>query len=203
MPDILSAEVYARILDADLKNILKKAASGKTLSPAEHARVVAKAAGCDDSTTIAKTIVELATLLGTNRRQIARWQKLKGVPPANPNGSHDVVAWREFVREHGLKAAKVSSEVDFAALKARKTLAEIEEREIKVAIKKGDYVPLSQVRREWMTQVGKARALFDARLLNELPPILVGKDAVAIREETGRVLMEIYETLHAGESCTP
>jgi lysophospholipase L1-like esterase len=203
MTDILSADVYTRILDADLTNILRKSASGKPLSPAEHARVVAKAAGCNDTTTLAKTVVELATLLGTNRRQIARWQKLKGAPPANPNGSHDVVAWREFVRERGLKASNVSSEVDFAALKARKTLAEIEEREIKVAIKKGEYVPLSQVRREWMTQVGKARALFDARFLNELPPILVGKDAVAIRRELERSIFEIYEALHSGGPCTP
>lgn len=203
MADQFPAEAYSKILDVDLRNILKKAASGKPLSPAEHARVVAKAAGCNDSATVAKTVVELATLLGTNRRQIARWQKMKGAPAANPNGSHDVVAWREFVREHGLKAGKVASEVDFAALKARKTLAEIEEREIRVAIKKGDYVAMSLVRREWMTQVGKARALFDARFLNELPPILVGKDAVAVREELERALLEIYETLHSGGNCTP
>ena len=78
---------YAKILDADLRNIIKKAAAGKPLSPSEHARVVARAAGCDDSVTTAKTVVELATLLGTSRRQITRWQKLSGAPQPNANRS--------------------------------------------------------------------------------------------------------------------
>jgi len=194
---------YAKILDADLRNILKKAASGKPLSPSEHARVVARAAGCDDSVTTAKTVVELAGLLGTNRRQIARWQKLSGAPQPNANGSYDVVAWREFVRERGLKAGKASGEVDQAALKSRKLLAEIEDRELRVALKRGDYVLLSDVRREWLTQVGKAVALLRAKFENELPPILSGLDARGIREECATAIDEVCNVLHTGGGTTP
>ena len=198
-----SPEVIAKILDADINNIIRKAAAGKPLTPAEHARVVARAVGCDDSATSAKSVVELATLLGTSRRQVARWQKLDGAPQPAPNGTHDVVAWRRFVREHGLKAGAAPGEVDLVALRARKTLAEIEDRELRVALKKGQYASLELVRQEWHAQVGKARAIFDARLLNELPPILSGKDAYQIRDEIDRVLQEVYETLHSGGSTTP
>lgn len=178
----ISPEVYAKILDADLKNILKKAASGKTLSPAEHTRVVAKAAGCNDSVTTAKTVVELAALLGAGRRQITRWQKLEGAPPAAPNGSYDVVAWREFVRGRGLKAAKVASEVDVAALRARKTLAEIEDRELRVALKKGLYLLKAEVEGEWHRRMALLKNLLYAKMTLELPPLYVGHDAVDIQQ---------------------
>ncbi len=194
---------YAKILDADLRNILKKAASGKPLSPSEHARVVARAAGCDDTVTTAKNVVELATLLGTSRRQITRWQKLSGAPQANANGTHDVVAWREFVRGRGLKSGKAVAEVDQSALKARKLLAEIEERELKVGIKKGEFVLLADVRRDWLTQVGKAIALLRAKFENELPPILSGQDAQGIREECARAIDEVCKVLHTGGGNTP
>lgn len=175
-------EVFTKILDADLNNIIRKAAAGKPLTPAEHARVVARAAGCDDSAGTAKSVVELATLLGTSRRQITRWQKLDGAPQPNPNGSHDVVAWRRFVRERGLKAGNAGGEVDLVALRARKTLAEIEDRELKVALKKGQYVLKAEVEGEWSRRMAVLKNLLYAKLTLELPPLCVGRDAVSIQQ---------------------
>ncbi len=51
------------------------------------------------------------------------------------------------------------------------------------------------VAQEWTTEIGKARALFETRLLNELPPVLVGKGAIKVRSEQERILLEIYETI--------
>jgi len=59
------------------------------------------------------------------------------------------------------------------------------------------------MKQEWTTQVGRTRMLLESRFLNELPPVLVGKDAVTIREELERVLYEAYATLHSGGTCTP
>ncbi len=80
---------------------------------------------------------------------------------------------------------------------------EVEERELKVAIKKGEFVLLEEVRRSWLTQVGKAIALLRAKFESELPPILSGKDAQGIREECARAIDEVCRTLHTAEGAAP
>jgi len=199
----ITPEMAEKILAKDYANIVKKVSEGKPLSKAERDLIRAKADSiADDSVTIAKDLTELADLLGVSRQTLYAWKKLDGAPDANANGSHSVIAWRQFVKTQGLHPGKGATDKQ-DALKARKLLAEVEQRELRTALLKGEYVPLEQVRLEWTTCVGKARALFEARFLNELPPVLVGKDAIAIREELDRVLMEVYATLHNGGKTTP
>lgn len=197
----VTTDMAERILDADFKNIVKKVAGGKTLTVAERARVQARASGCTDSTAYAKTVVELANLLGVTRRTIGTWQKLDGAPKPLPNGDFPVSEWREFVRVRGLKTNQPTT-TNEEALKARKLLAEVEERELKVGIKKGEFVLLAEVRRDWLTQVGKAIALLRAKFENELPPILSGQDAQGIREECARAIDEVCKVLHTGGGNT-
>jgi len=197
----VTSDMAERILDADFKNIIKKVAGGKTLTVAERARVQARASGCTDSTAYAKTVVELGNLLGVTRRTIATWQKLDGAPKTLPNGDFPVADWREFVRMRGLKTTQPKS-TNEDALKARKLLAEVEERELKVGIRKGEFVLLADVRRDWLTQVGKAVALLRAKFENELPPILSGQDAQGIREECARAIDEVCKVLHTGGGNT-
>jgi hypothetical protein len=119
----------------------------------------------------------LATLLEVSVRTINRWRKLEGSPQALPDGSLSLVEWREFARVRNLKR-QPSPEVE--QLRARKLLAEVEERELKVAVKKGEFVRFDEVRTSWVARVGKAIALLRAKFENELPPILSGKDAQGI-----------------------
>ena len=191
-----------RILDADFRNLVKKVAAGKPLSVAERAHIQARAAGCTDSVVFAKNSTDLASLLGVTRRTLNTWKKMEGAPRATSNGSFLVAEWREFVRARGLKTNQpvITSE---DALKARKLLAEVEEREIKVGIRKGAFVLLADVRQEWLTQVGKAVALLRAKFENELPPILSGKDAQGIREECARAIDEVCNVLHTQTPNTP
>lgn len=200
--DQFAPDVAEKILGLDYRNIIKKVAAGKTLNASERARVQARASGCTDSVAYAKTVVELAGLLGVTRRTISSWQKLEGAPRATSNGSFLVAEWREFVRARGLKTNQpvITSE---DALKARKLLAEVEEREIKVGIRKGAFVLLADVRQEWLTQVGKAVALLRAKFESELPPILSGKDAQGIREECARAIDEVCNVLHTQTPNTP
>jgi len=200
--DGIAPEVAERILDRDFRNIVKKVTAGKTLTVAERARVQARAAGCTDSVAYAKTVLELSNLLGVTRRTIATWQKLEGAPKALTNGSFPVAEWREFVRVRGLKTNKPAT-TNEEALKARKLLAEVEERELRVAVKKGEYIILADVRQDWLTQVGKAISLMRAKFENELPPILSGRDAQGIREECARAIDEVCNVLHNGEATTP
>lgn len=198
--DSITPDMAEKILAKDYANIVKKVTEGKPLTKVERDLIKAKADGCDDSVIFVKTWDELAKLLGVTVRTVNRWRKIEGAPEARADGNIPVIEWRQFVRERELKSG---GDARTEALKARKLLAEVEQREIKTAIMKGEYVPLEQVKLEWTTQVGRTRSLLEARFLNELPPVLVGKDAVTIREELERVLLEAYSTLHSGGTCTP
>lgn len=199
MSEPISQSTADIILDADFKNIVQKVKDGKTLTNSERARVQARAAGSSEELAYAHTVVELAAALGVTRRTLSTWRKMDGAPKPAANGTHDIAAWRDFVNTHGLKGAVDGSERNVDALKARKLLAEVEERELKVAVKKGEFVRVEDVRQSWHTLVGKAISLMRAKFENELPPILSGLDAQGIREENSRAIDEVCQTLHDGE----
>jgi hypothetical protein len=191
----LAPEVAEKILDADFQNVVRKVAAGKPLTVAERSRIEARAAGRQETLAYAKTLVELAAVLGVTRRTLTGWQKMEGSPKALSNGMWPVADWREFVRVRGLKASKtpVGNE---EALKARKLLAEVEERELRIAVKKGEYVPLNQVRTEWIGLVAQATSILRAKFENELPPILSGLDATGIQRECRQAIDEVLRSLH-------
>lgn len=192
----ISAELAGKILDADFQNIVKKVAAGKPLTVAERARIEARAAGSTDTTAYAKTLVEPASLLGVTRRTLTAWQKMEGAPKPLSNGMWSVADWREFVRLRGFKGTTKTAPHNEEALKARKLLAEVEEREIKVAIKKGDYIRVEDVRSEWIGLVAQATAILRAKFENELPPVLSGLDATGIQAECRKAIDEVLRALH-------
>ena len=193
----LSPDIAGKILDADFQNIVKKVAAGKPLTVAERARIESRAAGSEESLAYAKTLVELAAVLGVTRRTLNTWQKMEGSPKPLSNGLWPVADWREFVRMRGLKAGKapVGNE---EALKARKLLAEVEERELRIAVKKGEYVALTKVREEWIGLVAQATSILRAKFESELPPVLSGLDATGIQKECRRAIDEVLQVLHQG-----
>ncbi len=201
----ITPEVAERILAKDYTNIVKKVTEGKPLSKAERELIQAKAESvADTSITIAKDVTELASILGVSRQTLYAWRKLEGAPAPASNGTHSVIAWRQFIRQSDLHGSSGKLTVErHEALKARKLLAEVEQREIRTAILKGEYVSLDEVRLTWTTQVGKAIALMRAKFESELPPILSGLDAIAIQRECAAAIDEVCETLHSGGSCTP
>lgn len=178
-----------KVLDKEFENLIRKVASGKTLTAAERARIEARAAGSQDSTAYAKNLVELAQLLGVTRRTLTTWRKQTGAPKPEANGQHDVAAWREFVRSRGLKGGGEPVH-NQEALKARKLLAEIEERELRLAIRRGDYLHKEDVRKAVLEGLARLFAILHKRLEDELPPLSCGKDAVGIREENAKALDE-------------
>jgi hypothetical protein len=196
-PKELSPDIAGRILDADFQNIVKKVAAGKPLTVAERARIESRAAGSVETMAYTKTLVELAAVLGVSRRTLSTWQKLEGAPKALSNGMWPVADWREFVRLRGLNAGRVPVGNE-EALKARKLLAEVEERELRIAVKKGEYVPLTKVREEWIGLVAQASSIMRAKFENELPPVLSGLDATGIQRECRRAIDEVLRCLHEG-----
>lgn len=193
--DGITTEAAEKVLQADLHNLVKKVAAGKPLTVAERARIESRAAGSVETLAYAKTLVELAAVLGVTRRTLSTWQKMDGAPKPLSNGLWPVADWREFVRMRGLKAGKtpVGNE---EALKARKLLAEVEERELRIAVKKGEYVPLTKVREEWIGLVAQATSVLRAKFENELPPVLSGLDATGIQAECRKAIDEVLRCLH-------
>ncbi len=191
----LDPEAAEKILQADLQNLIRKVAAGKPLTVAERARIESRAAGSVETLAYAKTLVELAAVLGVSRRTLSTWQKMEGAPKPLSNGLWPVADWREFVRLRGLNAGRtpVGNE---EALKARKLLAEVEERELRIAVKKGEYVALFKVREEWIGLVAQATSILRAKFENELPPVLSGLDATGIQRECRRAIDEVLRCLH-------
>ena len=196
-PKELSPDVAGKILDADFQNVVRKVAAGKPLTVAERTRIESRAAGSVETLAYAKTLVELAAVLGVTRRTLTTWQKIEGSPKPLSNGLWPVADWREFVRLRGLKAGKVPAGNE-EALKARKLLAEVEERELRIAVKKGEYVPLTKVREEWIGLVAQATSILRAKFESELPPVLSGLDATGIQRECRRAIDEVLLCLHEG-----
>jgi len=200
MSNFITPEQAEKILSADFRNVAKKVAEGKTLTAAERELIKTKAAVCDDASFTVKGYDELADLLGVSVRTVNRWRKLEGAPQADSDGGLPLVDLRQFVKARNLKG-QASPHIE--ALKARKLLAEVEDRELKVAIKRGEFVRIDEVRSAWLTQVGKAVALLRAKFENELPPILSGQDAQGIREECAEAIDEVCNVLHSEGKTTP
>ena len=175
----ITPEMASRVLEANWKNVVKKVSAGRTLNASELAVLRARAAGSQETVTQAKDIAELARVLGVTRQTLYSWRKMADAPKPSSNGTHDIVAWRGFIESHDLKAGIAP---DAEALKARKLLAEIEDRELKVALKKGLYVFKADVEAQWSERFAVLKNSLYAKLTLELPPLSVGKDAVAIQQ---------------------
>ena len=196
-----------------IKQAISKVKSKKTLTKAEVdlLQSIAYSPGQKGDLTIteAKTVVDLAAALGVCRRTIGNWRKLEGAPEPKPNGSHDVIAWRKFMHEKRLDGTEPGDE---EGLKIRKLMAEIHEKEFRLAIRKGEYIRKDLVREAWLSRCGRVVNLLRSKFEKEMPPILAGKDAPSIQEALAKAIDEVLMALHDGtgadsgsnkESLTP
>ena len=193
----LPPDVARKLLNKDLANLVKRVQHGGKLSRNERSMLqnLATASGENAGPTHVPNMVELAAVLGVSRQSLNQWKKRKDAPKPAANGLHEVAQWREFMKRHDLKGSTAVVDEE-TALRARKLLAEVEERELKVAVRKGQYVSIEEVRLEWTSLVGKATALLRNKFENELPPILSGLDATAIQEECRNAIDEVLAILH-------
>lgn len=199
----LSQDQADKILAADFRNLVNKVRKGRTLTPAERALIKSKAAGEPElEITEAHTIVELAAALGVTRRTITNWRKMEGSPVPKANGMHDVEAWREFMRAQHLNGEVGENE---ESLKYRKLLAEVEEREFRLAVKRAEYISKDTVRQAWLGRAGRVTALMRSTFEKELPPLLVGKDAPEIQLVLSKAIDAFLNELHEDKegSLTP
>lgn len=195
----IPADLARKLLSKDFANLIQRVQRGGKLSRTERSMLQNMAAGSapEAGPLFVKNFVELADVLGVTRQSLNKWKKLSDAPESKANGLHEVAAWREFMRRHDFHSSNPATDEE-TALRARKLLAEVEERELKVAVRKGLYVTIEEVRHTWTTQIGRATALLRNKFESELPPILSGLDATGIQEECRKAIDEVLTILHEG-----
>jgi hypothetical protein len=96
-------------------------------------------------------------------------------------------------------ASRKEQLMDSDRLHARKLFAEVEERELRVLVRKGRHVPIDSVRERCFFQIVQANYLLRNKLENYLPPQLVGRDEVDIRNEMARVVYKYIAIMNSGD----
>lgn len=201
MDTSLPPDLARKLLNKDLANLVQRVQKGGKLTRAERAmlqNVASSTVGGEKlGPAFARNYVDLAEVLGVTRQSLTTWRKRKDAPTPAANGLHDVAAWRDFMQRHDLKGASPAADEE-TALRARKLLAEVEDRELKVAVKKALYVSIEEVSLEWARVAGRVTSLLRNKFENELPPILSGLDATGIQEENRRAIDEVLTLLNQG-----
>ncbi len=196
--DAVSPDIAKKLLTRDFANLVGRVQKGGKLTRTERAMLQSMATGSGPAPTTAASYVELAAALGVARQSLYAWKKRKDAPKPAANGLHDVAAWNEFMRRNDLKGGEAMQQPGDieSSLKARKLLAEVEERELRLGIRRGDYVAVEEVRQIWTEFVAQATSMLRKKFEQELPPILSGLDATGIQEEARRAIDEVLSILH-------
>jgi hypothetical protein len=198
----VSPDIAKKLLSRDFANLVGRVQKGGKLTRTERSMLQSMATGTGAAPTTATNYVELAAILGITRQSVNTWKKRKDAPKPAANGLHDVAAWREFMRRNELKGGDVpthdAADIE-TSLKARKLLAEVEERELRLGIKRGDFVAVEEVRQAWTELVAQAASMLRKKFEQELPPILLGLDATGVQEEARAAIDEVLTILHQGE----
>ncbi len=200
--DSVAPDIARKLLSRDFANLVSRVQKGGKLTRAERAMLQSMATGTGPAPATAASYVELAAVLGVTRQSVAAWKKRKDAPKPAANGLHDVAAWTEFMRRNDLKGGDPNPQPGDieSSLKARKLLAEVEERELRVGVRRGEFVAVEDVRLMWTESVARATAMLRKKFEQELPPILSGLDATGIQEEARRAIDEVLTVLHQGDT---
>ena len=188
--DPLSPDIARKLLSRDLANLAQRIQRGEKLSKAERVMLQNMAAKAGETPAVAGDFSELARILQISRRTMNRWRKHPDAPPPGANGFEEVKPWQDFKERNNLKGDAPATPLE-ESLKARKMLAEVEERELRLGVKKREYVGYDEVREVWNRNSTKAKDLLRNKFEMELPPILSGLDAVAIQEECRKAIDEV------------
>ena len=137
-------KIAEKILEADIKNLMRKVAKGKPLTQSERRTLAAATIKADSSkATFARNKVELAKILGVDRTTIYLWYKLPDHPTPAANGTHNIEQWVTFIRQQGLKDTASEGAQD---LKDRRLRIQCQKLEEDLKIMRGEYIPAAEIK---------------------------------------------------------
>lgn len=146
----------------------------------------------------ADSISELAVMLGVSRQSVHRWRKENDdAPEPDAAGLHDVDAWREFIKDHGLNQSNYTAgdndSPETAYLKDEKLRLECERIAIGNAIQAGTLVDAADVEAGLSALLGGLRQAINnlpGRLADKMLHITDHHEAEEIITEEANVLLK-------------
>jgi hypothetical protein len=189
----LTSQQAEILLKADLRNLAKKVQQGRTLSVAERNLLQSALSGQAPSPMeFAKNQVELAQVLGVERKTVQRWRKVSGNPGVRPDGRYHVPSWREWklARDEGDPTEGLSQ----SQLRARQILLQNQKLEFQLALLRREYVPAAEVEK-WGGELGTAiRKVVST--IHLCAPSVVGVSVAEAEARLKEVEDEILQQLH-------
>jgi hypothetical protein len=201
-PPLLTVDQAQAVLRRNVANLVKKSSNGKALTPREL-RVIAEFAG-EKATVISHDVewvssdAKLGEVLGHHRASFPRWRReFSDAPRPRDNGEHNVGQWRKFFQGHP-EIKSDAGPVEKAALEIEKLRQQC--RRIKfdndVADKK--FLPLDRAVADVADLAESLKASLRTKLEDDLPPLLAGLPAPAIRVQMKKVNDELCRMM---EGC--
>lgn len=180
-----------KIRDAEVKNILKKLKSGKTLT-ARESQTISDYAVEQDESDEKLTQRSLAKLWGMTQPNICKMVKA-GMPMTSVKEAEE---WRkEFLKDHGRGDTAPASLND---ARLRKTLLECERIEFALAVDRGEYSKNIEVK-EAGIRIGSIFTAKLSALVNDASGALAGLDESSLKkklhERVQTILAEIKTEL--------
>lgn len=134
-------------------------------------------------------------LVGRSERTLQRHQKKENAPKRLPSGEHDVKAWRKFLADHSRDGLPDTEE--FRTLKNRKLLAEIEDREHRIAELRRQFVRKDAVVERWNFHAQRSMAVL-LEMIDSFSDEIVGCDAIEIRKRAENFVDRFTARMRAG-----
>jgi hypothetical protein len=126
---------------------------------------------------------------------LQRHQKKESSPRRLPDGSHDVDAWRAYLADNTRDLLPDTPEI--RALKNRKLLAEVEEKEHRVAELRKQFVRRSAVDERWQFHTQRCAAVLN-EMCDDFAVEIVGLSAVEIRQHAERFVDSFTMRMRTG-----
>lgn len=174
-PKKLDPSTAAKVLSADLGNLLKKVQSGVPLTGRQRALIEASTnPNTEDKPPqpYAANQVELADALGCSRKTIQRLLKRSDCPKTAANGNYSVIKWRAFLAQQAPGALADDSGADLQELRADFLREQTLKLRLKNAITRKAVMPVVLVEQIGADVAADARAIIEQ--IHLIAPDLAG-----------------------------
>jgi hypothetical protein len=185
------------LLQRNALNTAKKVESGKPLTPKELAMLEQIAEGGDGATakTFADNQVELATILGVNRKTIQRWLKHEDSPETRADGRYEVSAWREFKQQHGKGGDDFDDDIDVARAKAEQIILQNERLKFRIKQDRGEVLPKTLAKEVFGKLLVSAKSRTYASIVRMVTLARLAPNTALAAEEVKKEVDSIWQSL--------